>query len=270
MNRSGEDILCDVTVNREVAHCEGGISVAFHHFIVAVPSEDVRELSGVNTTVSMCCNCHLTTFANVIDGKFNRIDNRNRADNYRVESEGFASGVGLEHTHPEYGGFMNCRGQSSLCSTPDLVSGERITSIPSVGQVAVVVITEVSGQRNHTVCADRVFRGGDFNNNRIVYIYIIRSAFNAAAVRVVNNHRVDVRVILRSLSVNDGIISINSSRQRIIVEQPCVTQVGVRVVISDVGVQLNDRIFADDRVTSNNHCRVRVNCQCIFCKCSGR
>ena len=261
MNRSGEDVVGDVTVNRQVADRERGVGVTFHQFVVAVPSEDVRELSGVNTTMSVSRNRHLTTVANVIDRQFDCVDDRNRIDHHCVEAEGFASGVRLEHTHPEYGGLMDCRGQSSLCSTPDLVSGKRITSIPSVGQIAIVVVTEVSGQRHHTVCADRVFRGSDFNNNRVIYIYIVRGAFNAATMRVVNHNGVNVRVILRTLSVNDRVVTIDGSRQRIVVEQPSVGQLSTHIVIGDISIQFDDRIFADDRVASDNHRRVRVNRQ---------
>ena len=275
MNRSGEDVLRDVAVNREVAHSEGGIGVAFHQLVVAIPSEDVREFSRINTAVSVSRNRYLTTVADVIDRQTDRVDGRNRTDNHCVGTVGFASRRSLEHAHPEYGGLMDTRGQSGLRGTPNLVGSGRITLVPSVGQIAVVVVTEVGGQCHHTVRADCIFCGGNFNNDRVVYIYIVRSAFHAATVRVVHNNRIDVRVILRTTFVNDGVTSVHCAigvgiSDGVIVEQPSVGQFGTHVIIGDVGIQFDDCIFANDRVAGDNHCRVRIDRQRVIREGSDR
>ena len=267
-NRSGEDILRDVIVNRQVADREGGIGVAFHQLIVAIPSEDVRE--SFNTFAGVSGNGNLTTVTNLIDREFDGIDNRIRTDKHCVEAICFACRRSLEHTHPEYSRFVNSRSQSGLCSTPNLVSSSCVALVPSVGKITIVVVTKISGQRNHTIRADCVFRRSDFNNNRIVDIYIIRSAFNAATIRVVNNNCIDVCIILRTSDINNGVVCSSSFTNCIVVEQPSVGQVCTHIVVSNISGKHNHAVFADDRIASDNHCRVRVNRQSIRCECSNR
>ena len=267
-NCSREDVVGNITINCQVAYREGRISIAFHQFIVTVPSEDVRE--SFNTFAGVSGNGNLTTFANLIDREFDGIDNRIRMREDGVKTVGFTSRVGLEYADEEDRRIINRSSIRSLRGAPNLVSRISTVLVPSVRQGIIVVVAEVSSQRHLTTFADVVFSGSDFNNDSVIYIYIIRSAFCTAAVRIVHNNRVNVSVILRTADINDGVVCSSCFANCIVVEQPCVGQLSTHIIVSNISREHNHAILADNRVSSNNHCRVRINRQCIRSEGSDR
>ena len=98
-NSSRIYIVGDIAVNRQRAFGEDRVSNTFDDFVISVPSEDVRSIRNINTTVSMSGNGHLTTVANLIDREFDSIDNRNRIHRDSVRTEGLAVRGGLEYSH---------------------------------------------------------------------------------------------------------------------------------------------------------------------------
>ena len=181
----------------------------------------------------------------------------------RVETEGLTSGIGLEHADEEDRRIVNRGGISGLRSAPNLIRFISTVLVPSVSQVGIIVIANVGGEGHLATFADVVFSRSNLNNDRVIYIYIVRSTFNAASMRVVNNNCVDVCIILRTANIDDGVVSNSGSADGVVVEQPCVSQFSTHVIVGHVGREHDHAVFADDRVAGNHNGRVRVNCQSV-------
>ena len=138
---------------------------------------------------------------------------------------------------------------------------------PTVHNVISIVVAKVRREGHLAACAQRVNRGGHFNQNRVVHIHIVRSAFNAAArARHLRRHCVYIGLVGCSAGYHDhGVVRLDDAAlalgQVAVVQLPCVVQnIHVVVNVVDVRVQCHRVVLlcaAQNSVAAHRQSRLR-------------
>ena len=234
---------------------------AFHHDTVAVPSVNFatsnttvhnvsanREGSALTNRGSIQINELGVNLRNVVHSNTEGIVRDTEVFRKRVNRKVF-------HEHDIIGGSRRSEGLDLMGSTRNQMSFIGLIFEPLEGKHRLVIIIQVSLQRNVTAFADSISIASDVHNGLVIDIHIERIRSSRTTITVGNSNREDQRIVVcRGPHLIVVVISTEGVGSELTALVPSVGSIEVSITVNP-SLQLNVRI----ELTIVTHIRVTVD-----------
>ena len=261
LHRNSVHIIGRFTIDSDRSVGDVILMEAFHHDTVAVPSVNFatsnttvhnvsanREGSALTNRGSIQINELSVNLRNVVHSNTEGIVRDTEVFRKRVNRKVF-------HEHDIIGGSRRSEGLDLMGSTRNQMSFIGLIFEPLEGKHRLVIIIQVSLQRNVTAFADSISIASDVHNGLVIDIHIERIRSSRTTITVGNSNREDQRIVVcRGPHLIVVVISTEGVGSELTALVPSVGSIEVSITVNP-SLQLNVRI----ELTIVTHIRVTVD-----------